>query len=45
MSSMATVIAASVAAVVAILGWFIGSYLIVRREDRRSAFNWTLLKT
>ena len=42
---MTTVIAASIAAVVAILGWFIGSYLIALRqvvyeglrEDKRAA--------
>jgi hypothetical protein len=39
---MATVIAASIAAVVAILGWFIGSYLIARREDRTKRLQLTM---
>ena len=39
---MATVIAASIAAIVAILGWFIGSYLIARREDRTKRLQLTM---
>jgi hypothetical protein len=41
-SNMATVIAASIAAVVAVLGWFVGSYLIVRREDRTKRLQLTM---
>lgn len=39
---MVTIIAASIAAIVAVLGWFVGSYLIARREDRTKRLQLTM---
>jgi hypothetical protein len=39
---MATVIAAFIAAVVAVLGWFVASYLTSRREDRTKRLQLTM---
>jgi hypothetical protein len=39
---MATVIAAFIAAVVAVSGWFVGSYLIGRRDDRTKRLQLTM---